>query len=71
MYTSFLPLTSSDEYVHAVGQYMKPFASTPKSGGRGRRERDLCCHSLPPMEIESEFNVTKYFTASMTCYYPG
>ena len=39
-----LPLTSSDEYVHAVGQYMKPFASTPKSGGRGRRERDLCCH---------------------------
>ena len=25
-------ITSSDEYVRAVGQYMKPFASTPKSG---------------------------------------
>ena len=46
MYTPCLPLTSSDEYVHAVGQYMKPFASTPKSGGRVRRERDLCCHSF-------------------------
>ena len=46
MYTPCLPLTSSDEYVHAVGQYMKPFASTPKSGGRGRRERDLRCHSF-------------------------
>ena len=46
MYTPCLPLTSSDEYVHAVGQYMKPCASTPKSGGRGRRERDLCCHSF-------------------------
>ena len=33
MYTPCLPLTSSDEYVHAVGQYMKPFASTPKSSG--------------------------------------
>ena len=44
MYTPCLPLTISDEYVHAVGQYMKPFASTPKSGGRGRRERDLRCH---------------------------
>ena len=46
MYTFFLPLTSSDEYVHAVGQYMKPCASTPKSGGRVRRERDLRCHSF-------------------------
>ena len=56
MYTPCLPLTSSDEYVHPVGQYMKPFASTPKSragrGGRGgggalgRRERDLRCHSF-------------------------
>ena len=46
MYTPCLPLTSSDEYVHAVGQYMKPFASTPKSGGRVRRERDLRCHSF-------------------------
>ena len=44
MYTPCFPLTSSDEYVHAVGQYMKPFASTPKSGGRVRRERDLRCH---------------------------
>ena len=44
MYTPCLPLTSSDEYVHAVGQYMKPFASTPKSGGGVRRERDLRCH---------------------------
>ena len=25
----------------------------------------------PPIEIESEFSVTKYFTASMTCYYRG
>ena len=33
MYTPCLPLTSSDEYVHVVGQYMKPFASTPKSRG--------------------------------------
>ena len=41
MYTPGLPLTSSDEYVHAVGQYMKPFASTPR-----RRERDLRCHSF-------------------------
>ena len=24
MYTPCLPLTSSNEYVHAVGQYMKP-----------------------------------------------
>ena len=46
MYTPCLPLTSSDEYVHAVGQYMKAFASTPKSGGRVRRERDLLCHSF-------------------------
>ena len=46
MYTPCLPLTSSDECVYAVGQYMKPFASTPKSGGRVRRERDLCCHSF-------------------------
>ena len=46
MYTPCFPLTSSDEYVHAVGQYMKPFASTPKSGGRVRRERDLRCHSF-------------------------
>ena len=44
MYTPCFPLTSSGEYVHAVGQYMKPFASTPKSGGRVRRERDLRCH---------------------------
>ena len=44
MYTPCLPLTSSDECVHVVGQYMKPFASTPKSGGRVRRERDLRCH---------------------------
>ena len=35
MYTPCLPLTSSDEYVHAVGQYMKPFASIPKSSGVG------------------------------------
>ena len=72
MYTSsLLPLTSSDEYVHAVGQYMKPFASTPKSGGRARRERDLRCHSFTNNEIESEFSVTKYFTARMICYYQG
>ena len=35
MYTPCLPLTSSDDYVHAAGQYMKPFASTPKSRGVG------------------------------------
>ena len=58
MYTSCLPLTSSNEYVHAVGQYMKPFDSTPKStrgggggdGGAGgllnKRESDLRCHSF-------------------------
>ena len=45
MYTPCLPLTSSNLYVHAVGQYTKPFASTPKSTG-GRRERDLRCHSF-------------------------
>ena len=76
MHTPCLPLTSSDEYVHAVGQYMKPFASTPKSGGRGGGEKlkgkGICAVIVsPPMEIESEFSATKYFTASMTCYYPG
>ena len=35
MYTPCLPLTSSDEYVHAVGQCTKPFASTPKLRGGG------------------------------------
>ena len=44
MYTRCLHPTSSDEFVHAVGQYMKPFSSTSKSGGR--RERDLHCHSF-------------------------
>ena len=72
MYTPCLHLTRSDECVHVVGQYMKPFASTPKSGGRGGRKKGICAVIVsPPMEIESEFNVTKYFTASMTCYYPG
>ena len=41
MYTPCLHLTSSDDYVHTVGQYIKAFASTPKSGGRVRRERAL------------------------------
>ena len=44
MDTPCLPLASSDEYVHAVRQYIELFASTPKSGGRRRRERDLRCH---------------------------
>ena len=37
MFTPCFPLTSSNEYVRAVGQYMKPFASTPNttSGGGG------------------------------------
>ena len=49
MYTPCLPLTRSDECVHVVGQYIKPIASTPKSGGGGggkRRERDLHCNSF-------------------------
>ena len=53
MYTPCLPLTSSNEYVHAVGQYMKPFDSTPKSTRGGalggllkKRESDLRCHSF-------------------------
>ena len=72
MHTPFLPLTSSDEYVHAVGQYMKPFASTPKSRGEKLEGKGICAVIVsPPMEIESEFSATKYFTASMTCYYPG
>ena len=67
MYTPCLPLTSSDEYVRAVGQYMKPFASTPKSGrggGGGGRERKGICAVIvsPPMEIESDFSANKYFT---------
>ena len=47
MYTPCLPLTSSNEYVRAVGQYMKPFASTPNSTGGGgvgllkKRKSDL------------------------------
>ena len=45
MYTLCLSLTSLDEYVHAVGQYMKPFTSTRKSRGGGR-ERDLRCYSF-------------------------
>ena len=32
-----LHLTSSDEYVHAVGQYVELFATTPKSGGKGKK----------------------------------
>ena len=36
MYTLCLSLTSLDEYVHAVGQYMKPFTSTRKSRGGGK-----------------------------------
>ena len=70
MCTPCLPLTSSDEYVHAVGQYLKPFASTPKS--RGGEGKGICAVIVsPPMEIESQFSATKYFNASMTCYYPG
>ena len=70
MYTPFLPLTSSDDYVHAVGQYRKPFVSTPKS--RGGEGKGICAVIVsPPMEIESEFGATKYFTASMICYYSG
>ena len=74
MYTSPLPLTSSDKYVHAVGQYMKPFTSTPISGGGGGggEGKGICAVIVsPPMEIEREFSATKYFTASMTGYYPG
>ena len=66
MYTPCLHLTSSDEYVYAVGQYIKPFASTPKS--RGEEGKGICAVIVSPlMEIESEFSATKYFTASMTC----
>ena len=71
MYTLCLSLTSLDEYVHAVGQYMKPFTSTRKSRGGGEGKGICAVIVSPPMEIESEFSVTKYFTRSMTCYYPG
>ena len=70
MYTPCLPLTSSNEYVHAVGQYMKPFASTPKStsgggggGGCWRKGKVICAVIVsPPMDIESDFSANKYFT---------
>ena len=54
MYTPCLHLTSSDEYVHAVRQYMELFASTPKSGGRGRRKGICAVIVSPSMEVESE-----------------
>ena len=67
MYTPCLPLTSSDEYVHAVGQYMKAFASTPKSARGGgvvlKKGKGICAGIVsPPMEIESDFSANKYFT---------
>ena len=69
MYTPCLPLTSSNEYVRAVGQYMKPFASTPKStsGGVGwgcwRKGKVICAVIVSsPMDIESDFSANKYFT---------
>ena len=40
MYTPCLPLTRPDECVHVVGQYVKPIASTPKSGGGGGERRE-------------------------------
>ena len=48
MYSPCLPLTRPDECVHVVGQYVKPIASTPKSGGGERegKERDLRCNSF-------------------------
>ena len=66
MYTPCLHLTSSDEYVHAVGQYMKPFASTPKSRGWGegwrRKGKGICAVIVsPPIEIEGDFSANKYF----------
>ena len=61
MYTPCLPLTSSDECVHAVEQYMKPFASTPKSGGRVRGERDLHCHSFTTNGDRKRFQCKQIF----------
>ena len=69
MYTSCLPLTSSNEYVHAVGQYMKPFDSTPKStrgggGGGGllkKRESDLRCHSFTTDGDRKRFQYKQIF----------
>ena len=66
MYTPCLPLTSSDEYVHAVGQYMKAFASTPKSargggGGVKKRERDLRCHSFTTNGDRKRFQCKQIF----------
>ena len=40
-----------------------------RRGGEGKGI--LAVIVSPPMEIESEFSATKYFTASMTRYYPG
>ena len=69
MYTPCLHLTSSDEFVHAVGQYMKPFASTPKSRGGGgggggggkKRERDLRCHSFTTNRDRKRFQYKQIF----------
>ena len=68
MYTPCLPLTRSDECVHVVGQYMKPVASTPKSGGRGEKGKGSALNSFTN-QWKSKRS-TKYFT-NKTCYYPG
>ena len=65
MYTPRLHLTSSDDYVHAVKQYMKPFALTPKSRGvegvEKKRERDLRCHSLTTNGDRKRFQCKQIF----------
>ena len=50
MYTPCLPLTSSDECVHVVGQYMEPITSTPKLGrGAGREGKGICAVKVSPV----------------------
>ena len=66
MYTPCLPLTSSDEYVHAVGQYMKAFCFNSKigTGGGGvvkKRESDLRCHSFSTDGDRKRFQCKQIF----------
>ena len=50
MYSPCLPLTRPDECVHVVGQYVKPIASTPKSGGGGgeKGRKGICAVIVSP-----------------------
>ena len=72
MYTPCLPLTSSGEFTcsWAIHEAIC-FNSKIEGGGEEEKGSALAVIVSPPMKIESEFSTTKYFTASMTCYYPG